>query len=89
MTEEPLPRLYGDFELARLICANETGRIYRGFFRGFRASNVRVFSRQYTCDEAAVQTLRADLQADRVMHNSSPAARATCRSASSRPCSRR
>ncbi|MFY0542442.1 hypothetical protein [Nannocystis pusilla] len=33
MTEEPLPRLYGDFELARLICANETGRIYRGFFR--------------------------------------------------------
>ncbi|MDC0719455.1 serine/threonine protein kinase [Nannocystis bainbridge] len=68
MTEEPLPRLYGDFELARLICANETGRIYRGFFRGFRASNVRVFSRQYTCDEAAVQTLRADLQADRVMH---------------------
>ncbi|PCC66505.1 Protein kinase domain-containing protein [Nannocystis exedens] len=68
VTEEPLPRLYGDFELARLICANETGRIYRGFFRGFRASNVRVFSRQYTCDEAAVQTLRADLQADRVMH---------------------
>ncbi|MBZ5710581.1 serine/threonine-protein kinase [Nannocystis pusilla] len=68
MTEEPLPRLYGDFELARLICANATGRIYRGFFHGHRASNVRVFSRMYTCDEAAVQTLRADLQADRVMH---------------------
>ena len=53
VTEEPLPRLYGDFELARLICANATGRIYRGFFRGHRASNVRVFSRMYTSDEAA------------------------------------
>lgn len=66
--EEPLPRLYGDFELARLICANDTGRIYRGYFRGYRASNVRIFSRLYTCDEPAVQTLRGDLRADLLMH---------------------
>jgi serine/threonine protein kinase len=66
--EELLPRQFGDFELLRLISSNETGRIYRGSHRGFRASNVRVFSRLYTCDEAAVQTLRSDLQTDHLIH---------------------
>lgn len=66
--EELLPRQFGDFELLRLISSNETGRIYRGSHRGFRASNVRVFSRLYTSDEAAVQTLRSDLQSDHLIH---------------------